>query len=63
MKENEKEFLFKEITYETLGVDFEVHKSLGYGFLEKVYEKALIVSLKKTEKYKRRRTKRNKNRI
>ena len=36
-----------EITYEIRGAIFEVNKVLGHGFLEKVYENALLVELKK----------------
>jgi GxxExxY protein len=36
-----------EITYEVRGAIFEVNKVLGSGFLEKVYENALLVELKK----------------
>ena len=36
----------KEITEEVIGSAFEVHKVLGYGFLEKVYQKAMQVELK-----------------
>ncbi len=39
------EFLHKEITEKIIGAAFEVHKTLGYGFLEKVYQKALMVEL------------------
>ena len=42
----EKEFLYKEITEQIIGAAFEVYKVLGYGFLEKVYHKALVVELK-----------------
>ncbi len=35
-----------DITYKIRGAIFEVNKVLGYGFLEKVYEKALMVELK-----------------
>ena len=34
-----------EITYEIRGALFEVNKVLGPGFLEKVYEKALLIEL------------------
>ena len=34
-----------EITYQIRGAVFEVNRILGFGFLEKVYEKALIVEL------------------
>ena len=36
-----------EITYAINGAVFEVNKILGPGFLEKVYENALLVELKK----------------
>ena len=36
-----------EITYEIRGAIFEVNKVLGCGFLEKVYENALLIELKK----------------
>lgn len=36
----------KEITEEIIGAAFEVHRVLGYGFLEKVYQKAMQVELK-----------------
>jgi GxxExxY protein len=39
------EFLYKEITEKIIGAAFEVHKVLGYGFLERVYQKALQVEL------------------
>jgi len=41
----EKKFLHKELTYQIIGAAFEVQKILGYGFLEKVYENALIQEL------------------
>ena len=41
----EKEFYHKELTYQIIGAAFEVYKLLGYGFLEKVYENALIREL------------------
>jgi len=36
-----------EITYAINGAVFEVNRVLGPGFLEKVYENALLVELKK----------------
>jgi hypothetical protein len=36
-----------ELTYKVNGAVFEVNKVLGSGFLEKVYENALLVELKK----------------
>lgn len=35
------------ITKEIIGSVFEVHKVLGYGFLEKVYQRALQVELQR----------------
>jgi GxxExxY protein len=39
------EFLHKEITQEIIGAAFEVYKHLGYGYLEKVYQRAMQVEL------------------
>ena len=41
----EREFYHKELTYQIIGAAFEVYKTLGYGFLEKVYENALVREL------------------
>ena len=46
MAQKNTEFLYKEITEQIIGAAFEVYKVLGYGFLEKVYHKALVVELK-----------------
>jgi len=35
-----------DITYQIRGAVFEVNRVLGHGFLEKVYEKALMIELK-----------------
>ena len=42
--ENEK-FRYGEITEQIIGAAFEVHRILGYGFLEKVYQRAMFVEL------------------
>lgn len=39
------QFLHKEITEQIIGAAFEVHRVLGYGFLEKVYQRAMQVEL------------------
>ena len=40
---NEKEILYKELSYKIIGLAMEVHSKLGYGFLEKVYENAMML--------------------
>ena len=35
----------EEITEQIIGAAFEVHSVLGYGFLEKVYQRAMQVEL------------------
>lgn len=42
-----KEFKHQEITDKILKAFFVVYNKLGYGFLEKVYERALIIELRK----------------
>lgn len=39
----------KDITYKINGAVFEVNRKLGHGFLEKVYENALLIELKERE--------------
>jgi len=38
----------EEITHEILKSAFKVHKTLGFGFLEKVYQNALVIELEKS---------------
>ncbi len=38
-----KEIIYKELSYEIVGLAMEVHTELGFGFLEKVYENALMI--------------------
>ncbi|HKB35681.1 MAG TPA: GxxExxY protein [Gemmataceae bacterium] len=40
------ELLHKEITEQIIGAAFEVYRVLGYGFLEKVYQRAMQVELR-----------------
>ena len=39
------QFLYGDITEQIIGAAFEVHRVLGYGFLEKVYQRAMQVEL------------------
>jgi GxxExxY protein len=39
--------LYKEQSYEIVGAAIQAWKTLGYGFLEKVYENALAIELRK----------------
>src|ERR1019366_1166865 len=45
MREGAMELLHKEITEQIIGAAFEVFKALGYGFLERVYQRAMQVEL------------------
>lgn len=39
--------LHKELTYKIIGILFKVHKNLGCGFTEKIYQRAIELELKK----------------
>ena len=41
------ELLHREITEQIIGAAFEVYRVLGYGFLEKVYQRAMVVELQR----------------
>ena len=43
MDTNENEILYKDLSYKIVGLAMKAHSKLGYGFLEKVYENALMV--------------------
>ncbi len=39
------EIVYKELSYQIMAAVFEVYNTLGFGFLEKVYERALLKEL------------------
>ena len=41
--------LYKDLSYQIIGLAMKVHRDLGSGFLEKVYENALMVLLEKNK--------------
>jgi len=43
MDANENKILYKDLSYKIVGLAMQVYNKLGYGFLEKVYENALMV--------------------
>ncbi|MBE9547009.1 MAG: GxxExxY protein [Proteobacteria bacterium] len=42
-----KDFKYKELTEKIIKIFYMVYNKLGYGFLEKVYEKAMMIECKK----------------
>ena len=38
----DRPLIFKDLTHKIIGAALEVYKTLGYGFIDKVYEKALL---------------------
>ena len=45
MNTDRKKLKFEEITKSIIGSAFEVYNNLGYGFLEKVYQRAMQIEL------------------
>ncbi len=42
---HKEDFLYKDLSYKIIGLAMDVHRKLGGGFLEKVYENALMILL------------------
>ena len=42
-----QDFKYKELTEKIIEIFYRVYNKLGYGFLEKVYEKAMMIEFKK----------------
>lgn len=47
METNSNDLIYRDLSYQVVGMAMQVHRQLGYGFLEKVYENALMVLLKR----------------
>ncbi len=47
MNTNEKIILYEDLSYKIFGLAMEIHRKLGHGFLEKVYENALMLVLRR----------------
>lgn len=45
IKTAEKDFSLQPVTQQLIGAAFEVHNVLGFGFLEKVYQRAMQIEL------------------
>lgn len=44
--EKDSKILHKDLSYKIIGLAMQVHKELGHGFLEKVYENGMMVLLR-----------------
>ena len=47
MNTNKNELIYKELSFKIVGLAMQVHNTLGFGFLEKIYENSLMVLLKR----------------
>jgi len=47
MNADSQDFKYKDITEKIIKAFYQVYNTLGYGFLEKVYENAMLIELKK----------------
>ena len=44
---NKEEFRYKELTDKIISCFYKVYNKLGFGFLEKVYERAMLIELRR----------------
>ena len=44
-----KDSKYKELTEKIIGIFYRVYNNLGYGFLEKVYENAMMIEFKRDD--------------
>ena len=44
-----KDFIYEDSTYKIIGIAMKIHRDLGAGFLEAVYEEAMIIELKEVK--------------
>ena len=49
MKADNQDYKYKELTEKIIEIFYRVYNKLGYGFLEKVYENAMIKEFKTTD--------------
>ena len=49
MNADNQDFKYTELTEEIIRIFYRVYNKLGYGFLEKVYENAMMIELKKED--------------
>jgi len=47
MNADNQDFKYKELTEKIIKIFYRVYNNLGYGFLEKVYENAMMIEIKK----------------
>ena len=47
MNADYQDFKYKDLTEKIINIFYRVYNKLGYGFLEKVYENAMMIELKK----------------
>ncbi|MEK7822629.1 MAG: GxxExxY protein [Nitrospirota bacterium] len=51
MNTDNQDIKYKELTEKIIKIFYKVYNKLGYGFLEKVYENALMIELRKEDIY------------